>query len=53
MPDYQKMYHILFNEVSQVIEALEQAQCETEEMYIGSQGPKFSAGEREAIETPK
>ena len=36
MPDYQKMYHILSNEVSKAIDILQQAQAVTEEYYLTS-----------------
>lgn len=36
MPDYQKMYHILFSEISIAIEILQKAQYQTEEIYISS-----------------
>jgi hypothetical protein len=36
MPDYQKMYHILFNEITNIIEQLQTVQIKTEELYINS-----------------
>lgn len=36
MADYEKMYKKLFNSVTDVIEALQQAQNETEDIYIDS-----------------
>ena len=36
MPDYQKMYHSLFNDVSDAVAKLQQAQQKTEEMYMNS-----------------
>ena len=36
MPDYKSMYHKLFKGVTEAIEILQQAQLETEEMYIDS-----------------
>jgi len=36
MPDYQKMYHALFNDVTNVVSTLQQAQQKTEEMYVDS-----------------
>lgn len=36
MPDYQKMYHSLFNDVTDAVTKLQQAQQRTEEMYIDS-----------------
>lgn len=43
MPDYQKMYHSLFNDVTDAISKLQQAQQKTEEMYMDS---------KEAVLTP-
>lgn len=34
MPDYQKMYTILFNQLTDTIEQLQQAQKDTEEIFI-------------------
>lgn len=34
MPDYQKMYTTLFNQITDTIEALQKIQQETEEMYM-------------------
>ncbi len=36
MPDYKKMYTNLFNKVTDIIEELQKAQKETEELYIQS-----------------
>jgi len=36
VPDYQKMYHSLFNDVTDAISKLQQAQQKTEEMYMDS-----------------
>lgn len=36
MPDYQKMYHSLFNDVTDTITKLQQAQQKTEEIYMDS-----------------
>ena len=36
MPDYKSMYLKLFNDVSDIIEALKKAQTEAEEKYIES-----------------
>ncbi|MEM5768811.1 MAG: hypothetical protein AAGU32_11075 [Bacillota bacterium] len=36
MPDYQKMYHSLFNDVTDTVTKLQQAQQKTEEMYLDS-----------------
>lgn len=34
MADYKKMYHVLFNALTDVIEQLQKAQEKTEEIYI-------------------
>ncbi|HML46240.1 MAG TPA: hypothetical protein PKE04_05765 [Clostridia bacterium] len=34
MPDYKEMYRILFSETTKAISILQQAQQQTEEMYI-------------------
>jgi hypothetical protein len=36
MPDYQKMYHSLFNDVTDAVSRLQQAQQRTEELYMNS-----------------
>ena len=36
MPDYKKLYHKIFNKVTDVIEELQRLQIETEEEYINS-----------------
>lgn len=36
MPNYKKMYHILFHETTNAISALQKAQQEAEEAYITS-----------------
>jgi len=36
MPDYQKMYHSLFNDVTDAVTKLQNAQQKTEEMYMDS-----------------
>ncbi len=36
MPDYKKMYTTLFNSVTDAIEILQQAQNETEEIFVNS-----------------
>lgn len=53
MPDYQKMYHALFNEISQVIETLKKAQCETEEIYIATQEVLLSSEKKVVVEPPE
>ena len=42
MPDYQKMYHSLFNDVTDAITKLQQAQRKTEEMYMDSKETVFT-----------
>jgi len=39
MPDYQAMYASLFRNVTTAIDILQNAQCQTEEMYISSEPP--------------
>ncbi|MBQ2614449.1 MAG: hypothetical protein IJB80_03860 [Clostridia bacterium] len=34
MPDYQKLYHKLFNDITDIIEDLKKSQQEAEEIYI-------------------
>jgi len=41
MPDYQKMYKRLFQAQTTAIEILQQAQQDTEEMYISSPEPEI------------
>lgn len=41
MPDYAKMYHTLFNAVTESIEILQRAQQDTEEMYITAKEPEI------------
>lgn len=36
MPDYEKMYHNLFNAMTNAITLLQEAQKDTEEVYINS-----------------
>lgn len=36
MPDYQKMYYSLFNDVTDIIAQLQKAQQKAEELYIES-----------------
>lgn len=40
MPDYQKLYVTLFNRVSDIIEELQKAQIEAEEMYVSNEETK-------------
>lgn len=39
MPDYAKMYRKLFNSQTAAIQILQQAQQETEEMYVSAPAP--------------
>ena len=41
LADYKKMYTILFNKITDVIEELQEVQKETEDLYIDSPEPKF------------
>lgn len=41
MADYQKMYVRLFNRVTDAIEELQQAQRDTEQLYLESAGPEL------------
>ena len=57
MPDYQKMYHSLFNDVTDTITKLQQAQQKTEEMYIDSKETVLTTlrggiGEKKVEDTP-
>jgi len=36
MPDYEKMYKILFNAMTNAIREMQDAQCETEEVFMDS-----------------
>jgi len=39
MPDYQKMYAALFNQITDTIEHLQKIQQEVEELYISADEP--------------
>lgn len=39
MPNYQKMYALLFNAVTDAVQMLQQAQQQTEEIYISGDDP--------------
>jgi len=39
MPNYKKMYHILFNKITDIINELQEVQQLTEEMYIDHDNP--------------
>ncbi len=41
MPDYQTMYHKLFNKVTDIIEELQSIQIQTEEMHSTSDAPEI------------
>lgn len=43
MPDYQKMYHVLFNGMTDAITTLQQAQQKTEQLYMDSPEPTLTA----------
>lgn len=42
MADYKKMYHSLFNAVSDAVELLQKAQRDTEEMYISGKDAEIT-----------
>ncbi len=42
MADYEKMYYELFGAVTKAIEILQQAQVDTEEMYISAKEPPIA-----------
>jgi len=39
MPDYQHLYCLLFNKITDLIEELQQLQQEAEALYIGGDAP--------------
>ncbi len=45
MPDYEKLYHKLFNQIAETIEKLQQAQIDVEEMYLDMCEEEFPNGE--------
>ena len=47
MPDYRQMYLKLFRSCTQVIDALRDAQLETEEIYIASEDAKLELMEKQ------
>ena len=49
MPDYQKMYYSLFNDVTDTITKLQQAQQKTEQLYMDSQKPPLTAEKKPII----
>ncbi|MBC2725132.1 MAG: hypothetical protein HGJ98_01380 [Desulfosporosinus sp.] len=42
MVDYEQMYRILFNKMTDIIEEIQQIQRKTEEMYIDSKDREFA-----------
>ena len=45
MPDYEKLYHNMFNDVTDIIEKLKQSQIDAEEMYISMCEKEFDGGD--------
>ncbi len=45
MPDYEKLYHKLFNDITDAIEYLQKAQQDAEEMYLDMCEEEFPNGE--------
>ncbi len=45
MPDYEKLYHQLFNDITKTIEKLQKAQQTSEEMYLAMCEKEFPNGE--------
>ncbi len=45
MPDYEKLYHQLFNDITKTIEKLQKAQQNVEEMYLDMCEEEFPSGE--------
>ncbi len=41
MADYEKLYHLMFNKVTEIIEELQKLQQEAEEIYIETCGDEF------------
>lgn len=56
MPNYQKMYHSLFNDVTDAITKLQSAQQKTEEMYMDGKETVLTAfpgtGEKKTNDSP-
>lgn len=58
MPDYRKMYSLLFNEITNVIEQLRRIQIKTEELYMESEETplhmikEIGTGEESSEESP-
>ena len=51
MENYKKMYYTLFNNVSNIIEELQKAQMQTEEMYMSQQESFDKEEERDIGDT--
>ena len=45
MPNYKKLYSKLFNEITEIIEKLQKAQQDVEEMYLDMCEEEFPNGE--------
>ncbi len=45
MPDYEKLYHKLFNEITETIDKLQKVQEDAEEMYLDMCEEEFPNGE--------
>ncbi len=45
MPDYEKLYHNLFNEITDSIKHLKKAQTDAEELYLKMCEKEFPNGE--------
>lgn len=45
MPDYEKLYHQLYNDVTDAIEKLKKAQCFAEDKYLDMCEKEFPNGE--------
>ena len=42
MADYQKLYHLLFNHITDTIESLQMIQRQAEAIYINSEEPELT-----------
>lgn len=42
MPDYQQLYHMLFNHITDTIESLQMIQRQAEMIYINSPDPEVT-----------
>jgi len=51
MADYQTMYAVLSRKIAAVIEELQNAQNQTEEMYISSEPPNIKIADIDKTET--